>query len=470
MECYNCGAPLNSAGYCGKCGADVKIYKKILRASNSYYNEGLDRASVRDLSGAIESLKNSLRLNKMNIDARNLLGLVYFEMGETVAALSEWVISKNYQSRDNVASRYLNEIQNNPVKLDTINQTIKKYNQALLYCRQDSRDLAIIQLKKVLSLNPKLVRGHQLLALLYMQEGRYDHAKKALRNAGKIDENNTTTLRYLKEVNRKLREANSKKQKKEDLISYQSGNETIIMPANFKDNSAIQTIINIVIGVALGIAIALFLVLPNIRQQAKIETNTALKAANDTISTKEQTILALEKQVEELTEKMEVTEEASQGIETKLTSYEQLLTAYAAFVAEDIDAAGSALEKINAEDLSDRAKSIYDDVNVKVNEKYLAAMYQEGYTAYSRGDYQTAVEKLDKVVNMDEAYQDGNALYYLAQAYRRMEDMSRAVTYYRKVMEQCPGTERARIAQSYVDANAGIIGSEPVEGQRTLGQ
>lgn len=74
----------------------------------------------------------------MNIDARNLLGLVYFETGEVVEALTEWVISKNYQPRDNAASRYLNEIQNNPSRLDTINQTIKKYNQALLYCRQDA--------------------------------------------------------------------------------------------------------------------------------------------------------------------------------------------------------------------------------------------------------------------------------------------------------------------------------------------
>lgn len=97
---------------------------------------------MRDLSGAIESLRTSLRFYKMNIDARNLLGLVYFETGEVVEALTEWVISKNYQPRDNAASRYLNEIQNNPSRLDTINQTIKKYNQALLYCRQDSRDLA----------------------------------------------------------------------------------------------------------------------------------------------------------------------------------------------------------------------------------------------------------------------------------------------------------------------------------------
>lgn len=467
MECYNCGASLTEADFCSKCGADVKIYKKILMASNSFYNEGLERANVRDLSGAIESLKKSLKLNKMNVDARNLLGLVYFEMGETVAALSEWVISKSSQSRNNEAARYLNEIQNNSARLDSINQTIKKYNQALIYCRQDSKDLAVIQLKKVLSLNPKLVKGHQLLALLYIEEGKYDLAQKSLRNAEKIDENNTITRRYMKEVNKKAGNETPKRKKKEELISYQSGNDTVIMPTTFKDNSALQTIINIVIGVALGIAITIFLLLPNIQKQSKSEANEALKTANDTISTKEQSISSLEKQVEDITQEMEETKKASEEIETKMTSYEQLLNAYASYTADDMEAAGTALENVQAEDLSGAAKSIYEDINAKVNEKYLATLYQEGNTAYSRGDYATAIEKLGKVVETDETYQDGYAVYYLAQSYRRENDMEQAVIYYRKVLEQCPGSERARVAQVYVNegnASSPGNGQEPAQG------
>jgi len=454
MECYNCGASLTGADYCGKCGVDVKIYKKILSASNSFYNEGLERAGVRNLSGAIESLKKSLQLNKMNINARNLLGLVYFEMGETVAALSEWVISKNYQSRNNAAAHYLNEIQSNQSRLDTINQTIKKYNQALIYCRQDSRDLAMIQLKKVLSLNPRLVKGHQLLALLYMQEGKYDQARKYLRNAAKIDENNTITLKYQKEIGSKLQDtAHSKKHKKENLISYQSGNDTVIMPTQFKDNSALQTVINIVIGAALGIAITMFLLIPNIRQRSKSDANEALKAANDTISTKEQSIASLEKQVEDMTKEVEEAKETSEGAQTKLTSYEQLLNAYTAYAADDMEAAGLALEKVQVSDLSAKAAAAYQDVNTKVNEKYLASLYEEGYSAYSKGEYETAIEKLAKVVETDETYKDGYAVYYLAQSYRRENDMAQAVIYYKKVMEQNPGSERARVAQTYVNEN-----------------
>lgn len=214
MICYKCGQDAGWNDKCPVCGADLSLFKRAIRISNSYYNDGLQKAQVRNLSGAIISLRQSLKFYKYNIQARNLLGLIYYEMGEMVDALSEWVISANYQPDDNLAKKYIDQIHNNRNQLETINQTIKKYNQALTYCKQDSKDLAVIQLRKVLSLNPKLVKGHQLLALLYLEEGHLDKAKKALRDAGKIDTDNTTTLRYLKEVNRRLKEKGTERKKK----------------------------------------------------------------------------------------------------------------------------------------------------------------------------------------------------------------------------------------------------------------
>ena len=109
---------------------------------------GLAKAGVRDLASAADYLRRSIKFDKRNINARNLLGLVYFEMGEAVQALSEWVISKNFQPEDNRADVYIKELQSNPTRLDTINQTIKKFNIALGYAQEGNDDLAIIQLKR----------------------------------------------------------------------------------------------------------------------------------------------------------------------------------------------------------------------------------------------------------------------------------------------------------------------------------
>ena len=144
-----------------------------------------------------------------------MLGLVYFETGEAVAALSEWIISKNIMPENNVATEYIATLQAEQAKLDMINQTIKKYNSALKCCRENNEDVAAIQLRKILNQNPKLIKGYHLLALIYIHKGEYEKARKILKKAAKIDKTNSTTLRFLKEVD------------------FQTGTQTSLEPRRF---------------------------------------------------------------------------------------------------------------------------------------------------------------------------------------------------------------------------------------------
>lgn len=433
-------------------------YNKIIRLSNTLYNAGLEKAKVRDLSGAAACLRKSLRFYKANTQARNLLGLVYFELGETVDALSEWVISRSLQPEDNIAEQYLEEIQSNRAQLNSVNQTIKKYNQALMYCQQGSRDLAIIQLKKVLSLNPRLTKGHQLLALLYMEDGKYEQSKKELRLAGRIDTNSTITLRYLKEVNQKLHgeptpSKNSRKEK-EDLVSYQSGNETIIQPANFKDNSGIMTILNIIIGLVIGVAITCFLVIPSLRQNVTSQSKKSEIEANNTISTKNQEIKKLESKVEELNGTISNMQSEADNAQSVKDNYDQFIAAYDAFAAEDMEKAGTAMAAVKPELLGESSKTIYDALNGQINQQYIKTAYDQGMASYNGRKYEEAAVEFEKVVQIEEDYEDGNALYYLAQSYRKLENIENATKYYQRVVELHPGTERARTSQNYLDEEA----------------
>ena len=103
---------------------------KLMYQSNYWYNDGMKKANIRDLSGAITSLKKSLQYNTANIAARNLLGLVYYGRGDVGEALVEWILSKNFQSHENIANYYIQKVRENPEELDAVNQALKKYNQA----------------------------------------------------------------------------------------------------------------------------------------------------------------------------------------------------------------------------------------------------------------------------------------------------------------------------------------------------
>ena len=330
MKCFNCGADLKDSEYCSQCGADVKLYSRMLKLSNAYYNEGLEKAKVRDLSGAVLALRESLKINKKNTNARNLLGLVYYEMGMAVEALTQWIISRSFQSSKNIADEYIESIQNNPARLDTVNTSLRKYNQALVYCQQGSYDLAIIQLKKVLSVNGKLLDAHLLLALLYMKVENYARARNEIKKVLAVDCNNTQALRYLKELNQETDKDQPKEEEKnKDYIAYTRDNETIIQPVGVKDNSGFHAILNVVIGLVIGVAVMGLLIMPALQSKKSGELNKAVAEYSDQVDAKSATLDSLKQENESLKQQAEEATKAASDAADKVSSYEELLKAYA---------------------------------------------------------------------------------------------------------------------------------------------
>lgn len=457
MLCIKCGATLNDIEYCSACGTDIKIYKRLIRLSNTYYNTGLEKARVRNLTGAVQDLRSSLKFNKENIQARNLLGLVYFETGEVVAALTEWIISKNLEPNKNIADEYIRAIQNNPARLETINQTIKKYNQSLLYCQQGSEDLAVIQLKKVLSLNPRLVKAHQLLALLYIQSEEYERAARELRRALAIDCTDNMSLRYLEELgeltgkpankSRKADKEEKDRGKTPDVISYTSGNETIIMPSTYKDNTGINVVLNLMIGLLVGIALMWFLVVPAKLRSVRSETNQEIAEYGEQISAKQAEINSLQKELDNLKAEQENQEEEPDAS----INYEKLIEAYTAFRAEDSEGALAALNEVDSENLSEQAKAMYQQVYGSLHTEEVKEWFDAGAAAYTSGNYDEAIEKLQQVVAVTEDYEDGYGLYYLARAYEAKQENEKALPLFQRFAQLHPGTERARYAAQAIN-------------------
>ncbi len=464
MFCYQCGAKLSEQhDFCTACGVDVDLYKKIMYVSNRFYNEGLEKASVRDLSGAIVSLRQSLKFNKNNIEARNLLGLVYFETGEVVAAMSEWVISKNLRPEKNIADDYIDMLQSNATRLDSINQTIKKYNQAYTYCIQESKDLAIIQLKKVLSLNPRFVRAHQLLALLYMDSEQWEKAQRELKKCMAIDRNNTQTLRYLQEVDRMLQPDDNDKQfgkrKKDEAVRYQSDNEIIIQPMSMKENKrgTASTLLNIGIGLLIGLTACYFLVVPTAVNNAKEDAKKSVTEIGNQLDAKTLTIQELEKQVKDLeNENLNLTNELEGyvGEDGTMQTMDNLLQAANIYLTtQNLQDTAVNLEAIaanvNVEETSEAFKNLYNTLLTTIGPELAVAYYNDGLAAYRSEDFTTAAELLNKAVYYDAT--NVEALYYLGRAYHRSADKENALTTYTKVVELFPGTQNATNAQRYID-------------------
>ena len=374
MNCMNCGAFLmdKELDYCPNCGCNVLIQKKVDYLSRQYYNQGLEKASVRDLSGAISCLKQSLIYNKHNIQARNLLGLVYFETGEVVAALSEWVISKNLQPNRNLATEYINKLQANSNKLEAINETIRKYNDALNLCREGHEDMAAIRLKRILTQNPKLIKGYHLLALIQMKEGEYNKARRTLRKAARIDKTNTTTLRFLREIDEqtgvttKLERQNKKRIFRNGAAAKREsdGNEgeVVIQTPAYKEQSRISLFFMLATGFAAGLLAFYLLAVPAIRQGIYREANQQIVKYSDAVSSQGAELTKAQSQAQESGDTVEAASKQIEEEKKKSSTYEALLEAYSALQQQNVDEAALKLQNVYADLVPDDLKGIYNTI------------------------------------------------------------------------------------------------------------
>ena len=373
MNCMNCGVFLTDMDldYCPNCGYNVLIQKKVDYLSKIFYNQGLEKASIRDLSGAIACLKQSLMYDKRNIRARNLLGLVYFETGEVVSALSEWVISKNLQPTRNLASEYINKLQANPNKLAAINETIKKYNHALMLCREGHEDMAAIQLRKILTQNSKLIKGYHLLALIQMKNGEWNKARRILKKAARIDKTNTTTLRFLREVDEQTGVTTRLEKKKKGLFRSGTkenpdtdilGSERVAQPTVYREHSKVSVFFILMAGIAAGAVAFWLLAVPAIRQGIYQEANQQIVQYSESLASQGAELTKAQGEAKESGDTVESVTQELTTEQAKSESYQALLQAYTYYQQQNLDEAAVEIQKVHVDVLTDSMKSVYTTI------------------------------------------------------------------------------------------------------------
>lgn len=465
MNCPRCGKPVTRRRKrCEVCGQELFMLEQLSCRSNDFYNKGLERARVRDLGGAVLMLKKSLEMNKENTDARNLLGLVYYEMGEVVAALGEWVISKHFKQEGNDADYFMEKVQSDTVAFDTMSQTIKKYNLALLNAKQGNDDLAILQLKRVISMNPKYVQALLLLSLLYLKNSEYEKAKRCLAKVQKIDATNVTALRYLEEIRLHTQPTGEHAQKKE---TEESSFHTPITPMTSyqEDKPNFMAFITFFIGILIGVAIIYYMAVPNIRRgimeeynQKERDYSAALSASEARVSSLQSNITILETKIGDL----ERTLRREEGY--VLTDYEPLLSAlyeYLDYQAGEEDAERmpsmemllefvARLEELDMSSIEyEPAIELYDAMKTDIERRASVPYAQKGMEFYAAGEYESALAEFEQAYRYDK--KNSEVMYHLARIYHRFGRLEEARALYEILIVEHADSSRYQEAGLYLE-------------------
>ena len=455
MKCPNCVKMNVIDNVCPACGVDAVLFQQTAVISCNLYNKGLAQAKLRDLTGAIALLTKSIEFNKNNIMARNLLGLIYFEVGYIGDAIKHWVISTSQMKENNEASVYIDRLQNNSRQLEQLGDAVKMYNNALEYLRQKADDMAIIQLKKALEINPVFVDAINLLAFCYLIQKDKQKAAALVEKALSLDVNNAVALRYYKELNpAKIRP----EQKKITKMAGAGAPQTVKAVENrsrraFGESFHLTEILSFLIGLIVAFALLYILVMPG-----------AVAASHSELSGLRQSLTEIEVRLAEETSESSETiaaqllrirqlEQENESLSTQASlrhRVEVIVNAQAHSDAAEFGEAAILLRSLG--DLSDMTEEFQRVANGLIQEVYPRAaqgFWQEGMTEYNAGRFDEAQRLLDLSVAFGaEAEQFyPSVLFYRGSIAEHTGNFNLAVQYYQRIIADYPRSTYVTLAR-----------------------
>ena len=442
------------------------VAARIRLISNSFYNEGLERARANDLTGAARFLKDCLNLNKFHIQARNLLGLVYYRAGEVGDALEQWVLSANLEKKNNPAFGYIQKIQKKGGRLETVGTNIRKYNQALSQAQSGADDLAILQLNAVTESMPNYIRAELLLALLCIRQENWRKAEKAVRTVLSVDRLNPTAIRYLDVIRpHAIRESeetekNTAAQAKNAFSHRRMQDDDVIMPPTYRENTGWQSVLNIFGGLILGAAVVFFLVMPARIRQENTSHNQNLLAYNEQLNQKSGEIAALEGQVSDLSGKNEELaaelDRLKNSNDSEAAQYSLLIRLQEAYRARDWDTITTLYPEMRPELFTDEtvrnaAESLLGDISGSGFSELAA----EGYAQWAAGRFDTALRYygICLAIRPD----DTNIMYNVGSIYNNKGDTENAIPYFTRIIvdyQDSPEVTKAKTRLAEISAQA----------------
>jgi tetratricopeptide (TPR) repeat protein len=363
---------------------NAKYYKKALE---KYHNGDLEKAIIFCEKGISSSLKNFAALN--------LKGLLMYFKGNLSEAKALWKLNKDY-NKDEVAKKYLESLKDDKKRLalyERSDSLIKemKFKEALdllIECKKSDFNLIAVQ---------------NALTKVYIHLGQYEEAKICIDKVLEVDRNNKEA-----KENRKL------------LVDYR----VIEKQYNYKKMA-------FTVSSVLLVAVTLSILIPRLRTA---KSNKANNNYASSIKGNEKKNQENKKQEENPPKesKAEVKEEVPKDIEEKLFPSDKLNSA---LENKEFNTLYSILTDYSLEDLREEDKLPYKMAKELMEDEAVEYFYTIARDFHTKDQYKAALEEYRKLELLaEEHYLYESVIYMLADCYKSINEMDKAIDYYEKYL------------------------------------
>jgi len=347
---------------------------------------------------------------------------------------------------------------------DNIKSSVVLYNKALESMRSGSEDIAIIELKKAVSINPDFHEAINLLGLCYISTKEYGKAEEMFRRVISAENNAIKAMEYINflegkdtpEASGKNKAAFRKKKKSQDIRPSEMLQNRPKAASNKTDRK-----IEILKYAAVFLAGIVIMAIINPLIFDKSQDSISVSSSDEEIQAQIQNAVdAVKKEYEDklndLEEKSALLEDnldkANHSIEyyknqTNLFEIEKLAS------SKEYEKAADMLILLKPVAFQGAEKEKFDALFQDIMPKAAREAYNQGVKLFKQEKFQEAKDILSKAkiygtgftgVNMD------GILYNLAKSYMELEDYTNAISTFNSVIEEFPGSSYANYSRNWI--------------------
>ena len=443
MVCPNCNEAKVKNNICPSCGLDAVLFGRTSIISCSLYNKGLAQANMNDLTGAMANLSKSIEFNKNNILSRNLLGLIYFHIGHIGEALKQWIISKSVLEEGNAATDYIKRLEGNPREIEKMSDAAACYNHALDYIAQRNLEMASIQLKKALEVNPAFVDALNLLTLCCLLGKDRGRAEVLIEKVLAVDINNSLALHYYTQLN-----PGKKRPEPTQAVKLQTtyAGTPRQRSTRQRESHYVTEVLCFLIGLVSASALMFFLVVPGHVAASNREITTLRQTLEETENRLATESDASSETISDLRTRVGVLEQENSVLSVQADQrnrFEAILRASDYMSSRNVMQAANIIRAIgDLESLPSELRTTAEDIRNEAFPLAASLAFEEAVARYNTGDYGDAREWLDASIEFGAdglAFYD-RVLFHMGSLAEVNQEFETAMIYYQHLVQSFPGS------------------------------
>jgi len=345
---------------------------------------------------------------------------------------------------------------------DNQKNSIMLYNKALENMRDKSEDIAIIELKKAVSINPDFNEAIKLLGLLYASIGEDNDAKDCFKKVLNKIPNDRKAIEYLKKIDPDFdcssdsKKSCKDKKKKKNPSKKNKKNKaqrdiTSLKPIAFILDFLKMDIAKYIVGFLAGVLVFFLITIVVNSDEISVDASSVVDDVYLNSITQE-----YEKEYDALLSENKVLKDQLEGLKETAKSYKNLtslLEVDKKVSEKDYVAAADMLIALNEVKFNDMEKEKYVSLcNITMN-KAANEIYSQGRVLYKKNKFSEALEKFDKVMIYDDEWKYSNAtIYYIGVCHQKLNNSDKAIEAFNEVITKYPSSAFARYSKSRVNS------------------